>query len=426
MGSPPAAVSHPPHVPDLPFSPTDPPHSICSRPLLGLLLGGQLLSLLITGTGVFSQLLAESGVRIPTSQSFLNYVLLSLFLIPHYLSYRQRLEQHQRQTTTPHLAPLLPYQSTPPASSHSSSPSSDVLPLSLSPPPPPSFLSISWYWYLLLALCDVEGNYLLVTAYQYTTITSIQLLDCFTIPIIMTLSFCLFRQPYTRQHVAGALVCLLGMALLIFSDQLQRPSPSSSPTSSSNQLIGDLLVLLGCCCYAVSNLGQERIVKAQQRTEFLAMMGAFGALVSAVQIAVTEREALQGVQWSGVQLGYVVGFSVCLYALYLAVPLLLQISSALFFNLSILTSDFWSVLFAYLLFSSTLHPLYFVAFTFIIIGLTLYNLAAAGTSVQDALRSLIAHKPEPSRIPPQPHEAEPSLTHSTSAKVQGQWITGTP
>mmetsp|Transcript_15455 Transcript_15455/g.24713 ORF Transcript_15455/g.24713 Transcript_15455/m.24713 type:complete len:88 (+) Transcript_15455:133-396(+) len=34
----------------------------------------------------------------------------------------------------------------------------------------------------LTALADVEGNFLLVLAYQYTTITSVQLLDCFTIP----------------------------------------------------------------------------------------------------------------------------------------------------------------------------------------------------------------------------------------------------
>jgi solute carrier family 35 protein F1/2 len=47
--------------------------------LLGIALG-QVLSILITGTGVFSQLLAINyDVKVPTAQSFLNYLFLSLY-----------------------------------------------------------------------------------------------------------------------------------------------------------------------------------------------------------------------------------------------------------------------------------------------------------------------------------------------------------
>lgn len=88
------------------------------------LLFGQLLSVLITCTGISSQLLAEFGVDAPTTQSLLNYVLLSGYLIV--LIYRGTLWS--------------------------------------------SFKS-RWWKYLILAFFDVEANYLVVKAYQFTTIT---------------------------------------------------------------------------------------------------------------------------------------------------------------------------------------------------------------------------------------------------------------
>ena len=334
---------------------------------------------------MFSELLAESGVRLPTTQSFLAYLLLSLFLVPHYLAYRSRQEQYQRALNERLLpaAALVPVDSSSSASETTTTASSS---LPLSPPilsdaaadtSLPTFLSIPWYYYLLLALCDVEGNYCLVTAFQYTNITSIQLLDCFTIPLIMLISYCFLRVRYTALHYTAALVCLSGMGLLILSDQLRQLREQDSP-AARDQLIGDLLVLLGCACYAVSNLGQERIVKQNHRIEWLAMLGLFGTLLSLVQMLATERAALAALVLTPRVVGYTLGFVACLYALYLSVPLLLARSGALFFNLSILTSDFWSVLFGVVLFHIRLHPLYFVAFVLIIAGLLLYEWAASG------------------------------------------------
>ena len=42
-----------------------------------------------------------------------------------------------------------------------------------------SIVSTQW---LLLGFADVEGNYLIVRAYQYTDITSVTLLDAFAVP----------------------------------------------------------------------------------------------------------------------------------------------------------------------------------------------------------------------------------------------------
>ena len=42
--------------------------------------------------------------------------------------------------------------------------------------------------YVLAAVLDCEANFLVLEAYNYTSITSVMLLDCFTIPCAMVLS----------------------------------------------------------------------------------------------------------------------------------------------------------------------------------------------------------------------------------------------
>lgn len=316
-------------------------NSLCSRNLLTIILGGQLLALLITGTGVFSQLLAEHSVNIPTTQSFLNYLLLCGFLpilIKRYYNKQKYIQldngnwinmnsnNNTNEQQREQLSPTTQQQTTVTNT---------------------KFLQIEWYKYLLLAFCDVEGNYLLVRAYQYTTITSVQLLDCFTIPIVMILSYFFMAKRYTRKHLIGAVICVIGLVLLLCSDFLGNRYTDSTDDEDKNILLGDSLVLLGCFFYAISNIGQEYIVKQYDRYEFLAMIGVFGSAISGIQILIFEREALSVINWrDSVSWGYALGFTVCLFTLYSGVPMLLQRSSAIFLNLSFLTADFWSILFA--------------------------------------------------------------------------------
>eukprot|EP01117_Protostelium_nocturnum_P004779 TRINITY_DN1733_c0_g1_i2.p2 TRINITY_DN1733_c0_g1~~TRINITY_DN1733_c0_g1_i2.p2 ORF type:complete len:132 (-),score=46.54 TRINITY_DN1733_c0_g1_i2:532-927(-) len=119
---------------------------------------GQLLSLLITTTGVTSQMLVEwYSFNAPTLQSTLNYLLLSLYLFPFlYLS------KSSSSSSSP----------------FNSSSSSFTNPFSsLSNKKPFSFFSISssqkkkLLLFFVLAFIDVEANYFVVKAYQYTSIT---------------------------------------------------------------------------------------------------------------------------------------------------------------------------------------------------------------------------------------------------------------
>ncbi|KAK8931267.1 hypothetical protein KSP39_PZI016101 [Platanthera zijinensis] len=141
---------------------------LSKRWLIGLALG-QFVSLLITSTGFASSELSRKGINAPTSQSFFNYVLLAV-AYGGWMIYRKR--------------PL----------------------------------QMKWYFYLLLGFVDVEANYLVVKAYQYTSLTSVMLLDCCTIPSVIFLTWIFLKTKYRPKKFVGVAICIAGLALVVFSD----------------------------------------------------------------------------------------------------------------------------------------------------------------------------------------------------------------
>jgi solute carrier family 35, member F1/2 len=70
---------------------------------------------------------------------------------------------------------------------------------------------------------------------------------------VMVLSYFAFRARYRLAHIAGAGLCISGLAVLLLSDR-------SEPGSGSNPLLGDALVLIGAALYAIGNVMQESLL----------------------------------------------------------------------------------------------------------------------------------------------------------------------
>ena len=265
---------------------------------LTVLLAWQCLSLMLTGTGVFSQLLSMRGVDMPTAQSFCVYLLLSVYLVP--LVRRQRAEAEAAALATPTVDAdaALQSASTSDSAAACAPPPRNAVALTASLAADettaviravggdsdafassngadsdfaaarrgglcaclvaPVFrfasrLRVAWWKYALLALVDVEANYLVVRAYQYTTIESVALLDCFAIPCVMALSAVVFGVRYRAAHIVGVATCLGGLALLVVSDIVTQRNAGANAGASS-KVTGDVLTLCGAALYAVSNL----------------------------------------------------------------------------------------------------------------------------------------------------------------------------
>lgn len=288
------------------------------KTLVGLGLG-QFLSLLITSTGFSSSELARRGINAPTSQSFFNYVLLAL-IYGAFLLYRRK--------------PL----------------------------------KAKWYYYVLLGLVDVEGNFLVVKAYQYTSLTSVMLLDCWSIPAVIFLTWFFLKTKYKWRKFVGVAVCVTGIVVVIFSDV-----HAHDRSGGSNPLKGDLLVIAGSTLYAISNVSEEYFVTSADRVELMAMLGFFGAIISAIQISILERNELEHIQWSAGAVFPFVGFASAMFLFYSGVPVLLKISGATMLNLSLLTSDMWTVLIRIFAYHEKVDWMYFVAFGAVAVGLVVYS-----------------------------------------------------
>jgi solute carrier family 35 protein F1/2 len=152
--------------------------------------------------------------------------------------------------------------------------------------------------YLLLSFVDVEANYfgkhltlapvsliiVVVKAYQYTSITSVMLLDCFTIPCVMVLSRIFLKATYSKKQYIAVALCLSGLFVLVVSDYFYNPKDSGS-----KPILGDICCLLGAFLYAVSNVGEEVLVKKNGRSEWLSMIGVGGTVISGIQLYVFDH-----------------------------------------------------------------------------------------------------------------------------------------
>ncbi|KAL1861861.1 hypothetical protein VTK73DRAFT_6894 [Phialemonium thermophilum] len=291
---------------------------------------GQVLSLCITATNTFSSFLSQWGTNIPAFQTLFNYVLLSLVYLPVCL-YRYG---------------------------------------------PRRLLRILWrdgWKYFILSFLDVEGNYFTVLAYRYTNLLSAQLLNFWSIVCVVLLSFSLLRVRYKPFQILGILVCCGGMGLLLASDHMT----GSNGGPGVDMLKGDLFGLLGATLYGLSNVFEEWFVSRRPLYEVLSFMGVFGVCINGVQAAIFDRHSFRGATWNGPVGGYLVGYTLALALFYSLAPLILRMASAAFFDISLLTANFWGVIIGIHVFGYTIHYLYPIAFVLIIVGLVAYFLAGS-------------------------------------------------
>ncbi|KAI1436409.1 DUF914-domain-containing protein [Xylaria sp. CBS 124048] len=295
-----------------------------------VLIVGQVLALANTSTNTFSSLLVEHNTSIPAFQTFFNYVLLTLI----YFTY-----------TVFHYGPR-------------------------------KMWGIFWrdgWKYFILSFLDVEGNYFTVLAYEYTNILSAQLINFWAIVVVVIISFILLRVRYKLFQVIGILICVGGTGILLASDHIQ----GTNGGPGVNLLKGDLFALLGATIYGLTNTFEEWFVSKRPAYEVLAFLGFFGIFINGVQAAIFDRHSLQTADFDGPVIGYIVGYTLVLTLFYSIVPLILRIASAAFFNISLLTGNFWGTIIGIHVFGDKVHFLYPIAFVLIIVGQLTYFLAGS-------------------------------------------------
>jgi solute carrier family 35 protein F1/2 len=267
----------------------------------------------------------------------------------------------------------------------------------------------AWKWklyVLAVAFFDVEGNYLVVKAFQYTSFKSIAILDCLAIPTTMLTSKFLLKRKYTYQHIVGSVICVLGACLTVFSDYNHVSNISADEKENDNDdkqglsssawraAFGDILAIMGALIYGISDTLAEMTVKHVGQVEYLSNLGFYGTLISVIQVLALERQHLPHyfghssgtgeddgidpvscpafVSWG------VLSMFVIINALsYAGVAKFLIIADATLFNLSMLAGDAWAVILSIVIEQTVPTSLFYVSVVVLISGVIVYENATS-------------------------------------------------
>ncbi|KAK9701014.1 Solute carrier family 35 [Popillia japonica] len=219
--------------------------------------------------------------------------------------------------------------------------------------------------YLLLCLIDVQANTLMSTAHQFTTLTCIQLLGCVAIPVALALSCLVLGVRYRMVHIIAVSVCLMGVGGLVMANI------DDKKVDGKNQLVGDMLCLGGAVLFAIVTILQELSVKNTDVVEYLGLLGLFGSIVSGIQMLLLEKQTLLNASWTETSV-LLTPLTVCqfIYCTLSSVYLLTMGTTAL--HLSLLSGNFYTMVFGMLLFKQKFHALYFLSYTLTMTGVYTY------------------------------------------------------
>ena len=301
---------------------------------------GQIISIFNTGTGAFEALLAngEPAFNYPAIMVLLNYTLLITFLFKDgcYLIF----DKSKNQLRPPNRRQLR---------------------------------------YMLAALLDFLGGFTCILAYKYTTLTSVTILASFVVPFVMLLSYYFLNYRYTYKHIIGMVVSMSGLVIIMTVDMQRNNGSSNSANNNTsataiNPILGDMLIIISSFMYACSNILQESIVKSGIATdEFFGFLGVYGTIISSIQVYLYEYNNIQSLKLTYTIIIYILLFEVCLYCFVVNTSYYLKYYDSTIFNLSLLSTDIYSVIISYFIYGYFVHYYYFIAYTLVCIGLIIYN-----------------------------------------------------
>ncbi|KAJ8593517.1 DUF914-domain-containing protein [Rhizopogon salebrosus TDB-379] len=298
--------------------------SLWTRSFTLSLIGGQLLSMCLTCTSVVTTELVTRNWVLPSTQTFFTY--LSLFVVyTPYTIHRYGIRGWGK-------------------------------------------LVVRDGWkYFLLAMCDVEGCFLAVKAYGYTDLLSCMLLDAWAIPVCLFICWIYMRTKYHWTQILGVVICMGGLGMLVASDVF-----SGSDGQAQNRGKGDAFMLVAATIFGVVNATQEFFVRHSPLYEVVGQIGMWGVLVNGIQAWTLERHDVALASWNGTTIGLLSGYTAAMFIVYSVAPLLFRMASSSYFNMALLTSDFYGLLFGLLHFHYSPFWSYFPAFIVVILGLVIY------------------------------------------------------
>jgi len=193
------------------------------------------------------------------------------------------------------------------------------------------------------------------------------LLDAWAIPVCIIFSWLYMRTKYHWTQLLGVVVCVGGLGMLVASDFL---TDKNWPAISAVK--GDIFMIVGASLYGFTNATEEFFVRKSPLYEVVGQLGMWGTIINGIQASVLEHRQMKTVTWDGATIGLLLAYTIAMFVLYTVAPLLYRLASSAYYNLSLLSSDFYGLLFGLFLFHYKPFWLYFPSFSVVILGLIIY------------------------------------------------------
>jgi solute carrier family 35 protein F1/2 len=129
---------------------------------------------------------------------------------------------------------------------------------------------------------------------------------------------------------------------------------------------------VGATAYGLANVFEEFAVSKRPMYEVIGQLAFWAQFIIGVQGAIFNRDDYANNPWSGQIGAYLAGYTLLLSWFYTAAPLIFRMASAAFFNIGLLTGNFWGVIVGIKIFNLQIHFLYPIAFVLIMIGHFVY------------------------------------------------------
>jgi solute carrier family 35, member F1/2 len=267
-------------------------------------------------------------------------------------------------------------------------------------------LRLPLWKYLVMAVMHVLPNVLVLLSFKYTSLSNSILLGSLCVPSVMFFSRLLLKTRFCRNQYLGVLLCVLGGALIVYSDAVADtmhapqvmeavnlpaidlpgdvttstealPLPDHHDHDNHQYYYGDLIAIAASLVYGLDNTLSEYSVKNIDRVEYLGMIGLLGMILSAGASVMFEGDALVELLLSVIDNPLVL-LQLAIFALsnacfYIAGSIFLTVSDATLLELSLQTTNVWVLFFSIVTYHIYPSAFFYLSSICMISGVVLYE-----------------------------------------------------
>jgi drug/metabolite transporter (DMT)-like permease len=273
---------------------------------------------------------------------------------------------------------------------------------------------LSWWGYITVSALTILGDWTGILAYEKTSMASALMFLTTGVFWVTPLAYFVFHRKVTIWQVIAICLGVAGGALVVVAEGTE-----------GDHWVGDLIALASVLCYSVLAIVQEYLIHSDSLHLYLFRFSASATPITVILTGAVEHSLIATYTWNWRSVTIMVAYGVAMALYDFVVPFVMQFSDATTMNLSLLTSNFFSLGISVLAFHQKASWLYLLGFFCVPIAITIFSLTgpkavlADGTGLMkatDGSESLTGEMREPLSERQEPSHGSASRSRRSSAE----------